>query len=191
MSLFSALLLLQTSSFAQKKTFVLQGEKGEKGDKGQVGNQGPKGDKGDKGEPGTNGVPVITVKGKSYSAVGTFAGAAKDNSGKAIKTHGLIQGGWSRVKALCETTYGKTAHMCTEEEVYRSIQLGVLGKFSGVKGSHWYATSKKGTNNCYDWTINTSSGTGGMSGAMGWFVNGDGSQATGRCETSFFIACCK
>lgn len=169
--------------------------RGEKGDKGPAGDKGPDGDKGKKGDRGDKGQPhdgVISANGKTYTSNGVFAGAAKDPSGKEIVTQGLIQGGWNKLKSLCEDSYGKTAHMCTEEEVYRSIQLGLLGKFSGLTGDgFWYATSKNGANNCYDWTINTSSGTGGFSGAMGWFVNTDGSNNPGRCEYKRRIACCK
>jgi hypothetical protein len=76
--------------------------------------------------------------------------------GSATATSGNL-GGWAAAKALCETTCGDArAHVCAEDEVVRSTQLGLsfTGRYSAAPNDceGWSSTSN--TSPC--WNCDTS-----------------------------------
>jgi hypothetical protein len=101
--------------------------------------------------------PVITKGGKQYSTFATFCGMTSATyDGKTV-------GGYAGAKSKCEAASScgnsPSAHMCTAEEMVRSVQLSV----PVTTADGWYATGVRawGGNNlaanddCEGWVYNT------------------------------------
>jgi hypothetical protein len=116
-----------------------------------------------------------------YSLGATYCGSTP-------ATNGQITGGYPGARALCQTACGGSpkAHMCTNEELVRTLQTSVASSIGG-----WYSTGTfvgaYGTGNpvadCSGWTTNST----GFYGAQ-WDV---GSASVSLCSLSQAILCCE
>ncbi len=113
--------------------------------------------------------------------------------------HGNM-GGWIGAQAKCRSKYGPTAHMCTGEEILRSLRDGVLHVKSFPPTAYvWFASA---SHNIYQENNKTYK----MTNCGGWWSKGTGTiqgmvlfQANGReigmrgtsCDKSYQIACCR
>jgi hypothetical protein len=130
------------------------------------------------------GHPVVTRGGQQWSLGAVYCGST-------AATNGQITGGYAGAKALCQTACASpSAHMCTGEELVRSVQVGV----GGVQG--WYASGVGGLNvnpggymetwgDCSGWTSSVSSNTNIIE-APSW----NSLPGSSACNASVPVLCC-
>lgn len=99
--------------------------------------------------------PVITRGGAAYSTAATTCGGLTPRSPNL--------GGWKSSKTLCESACASpSAHVCTEEDVLRSLALSTSLPFStGGENRFRFAAGSAQYNsaiNCVGWTTNAGSG---------------------------------
>jgi hypothetical protein len=127
--------------------------------------------------------PVVTINGKQWSV-----GAAL--CGQTAATQGLITGGYAGAKSLCQSACGgsASAHMCTTEELVRSVQAGM-----NITTNMWCAGG------VYASPITLQGVTSTLSDCAGWTSNAQGQSAlkwsnnapeADTCISSYPIACC-
>lgn len=178
------------------------GVEGPIGPQGPQGVQGPPGVAGIAGTPGPSAVNYTSPDGGvfSISTNAVFCGATSTTTGLFPTT--LVPGignvsGYRAAKVLCELRCAaNAAHMCTNEEVMRSAQLGVLpqgGIYWFAGGAYaYYSPQSAASNDCVGWTSNASTSFGAdiiidQSGPAGTIrVRPD----TSNCNASYAIACC-
>jgi hypothetical protein len=133
-------------------------------------------------------VRVLTANGVSFSVGATkYCGSTSSVNGAA--------GGYANIKAMCQAVSGcgpsASAHMCSGEEVARSLQLGVIPNSSVGQG--WYSSGVSAPtgvsgdvmNDCFGFTSNN--------GVWWGQVLGSGSaQAPVQepCSNPFPVLCC-
>lgn len=104
--------------------------------------------------------PVLARNGKQYSLNATYCG-------KTAPTNGQVTNGYAGAKSLCETVAAcgnsLSAHMCTNEEIGRSAQIGIpidTGWYSSAAFSFYPACSSgtcgsgQSTSDCNGWSSN-------------------------------------
>jgi hypothetical protein len=121
---------------------------------------------------------VYTVKGKTMS-VGTFCGVS------ANATTGSL-GGPAGVKSLCETTCpGRPdAHMCTNDEVARYVEVG--GTFPQDAWYMSFAYDGAQQNDCQGWTLGDAT----RNGRKILSSSSPPLPQYATCDTPFVVACC-
>jgi hypothetical protein len=138
-----------------------KGDPGPQGPMGDVGSPGARGAPGSVGPPGPSGVgsdagaprPILTKNGRQYSLDATYCGKTAETP--AAFNTGTFQG-YLAAKVLCEgvaaCNMSPSAHMCTSEEIVRSMQLGDSVEWG------WYSTGTHATfgvgatYDCHSWT---------------------------------------
>ncbi len=121
---------------------------------------------------------TISVSGKYCGQTAAVNGALTWSGG------GLTASGYMAAKKLCEgvtacATPDNLAHMCSGEEVARSMQIG-----SGFSGPAWYAPGISA--DCSGWTVGANTDS-------GWAAtpfNAGPNFTTRTCDTLLPIACC-
>jgi hypothetical protein len=126
------------------------------------------------------GHPVVTVGGSQFSVGAAYCGLSAPTTGQV--TSGMKQS-YAAAKALCETTCASpSAHMCTSEEIVRSMSAGVV---EPATKSSWYsagfAPSGSNTYDCSMWTGTTAFGP---LWAYGTTIE------LGGCSSAYPLACC-
>jgi hypothetical protein len=118
---------------------------------------------------------VVTINGKSYSVGATVY---KKVTGSTY--NGQQINGYSGAKSLCETAVGSpSAHMCSAEEVQRSLQAGLALQ------SGWYETATYAYANTVDiWDCGGWTGT--TLDAAWW----NGHPSIDACTTLHPLLCC-
>lgn len=133
--------------------------------------------------------PVLSKNGKQYSLAATYCG-------KTAPTNGQITNRYAGAKALCEAVpacgNSASAHMCTNEEMIRSTQLGLAidpGWYSVAEHSTWFGcsnyqcASSQNVTDCDGWSV-----TYGDYYGMVWQAGGYPRQVA--CNNSQPILCC-
>jgi hypothetical protein len=125
--------------------------------------------------------PTITVSGKKYSTQAVYCGYTP------AMVNGS-QGGYAGVKALCEAVpmcgSSPTAHVCTSEELARSVQLGL----QPARG--WYMSALWGWDGSVGLPITDCNGfTSSLHSVVGssWYSLG---VTADYCDASLSILCC-
>lgn len=132
-----------------------------------------------------NNLAVVTHGTKKYSRGAVYFGSTSSTNG-AIAAAGA--NGYAAAKALCQSVAGgsPTAHMCTGDELVRSVQLGI-----GIP-SGWYASGawqpNSANSSCQAWSSSANIDT-----APYWYVPSVG--ATGfpsatSCDKTAPVLCC-
>jgi hypothetical protein len=130
--------------------------------------------------------PVVVKNGKSYSLGATFVKATVGSPGKFQSG---ADTGYASAKSQCEAIVAsQTAHMCTSEELTRSLQLGVA-----VTADGWYAAgirtnnteNNKPVDDCRSWTSSDAQALGSF-----WLVSGGGYPGQSWCYDNRPILCC-
>jgi hypothetical protein len=78
-------------------------------------------------------------------------------------TTGQITGGYAGVKGLCETACTSTsAHMCTSDEIVRTVQVGVAAPAGWYSVGLWSynGISNAVDSDCTSWTSNSATANG-------------------------------
>jgi hypothetical protein len=130
---------------------------------------------------------TLRVGQKSYALGGVYKQATAD------PYNGLTVGGPTGAKAKCEAATGSAAaHMCTPEEMVRSLQLGVAPPaepgwiYTGSAAYFVPGGTGKTADDCSGWTASTSSALG-----MTWVGGGPPTFASPQaCNLTFKILCC-
>jgi hypothetical protein len=129
--------------------------------------------------------PVITRNGKQYSLGATYCGAT------TTTTDGQM-GGYTGAKALCEALpacgTSPTAHMCTSEELTRSMQLDMTtagGWYSGGIVALPLSNPDIATNDCGGWKSSGSI----MNGPV-WQGSPANAPSFAGCYLTFPVLCC-
>jgi hypothetical protein len=122
------------------------------------------------------GKAVITSGSKTYALNALYCG-------KTDMTYTGSLGGYAVAKGLCEQKCGASAHMCTSEDLVRSLSLGV------VVDTGWYSTGihsadTTGGNDCGGWQQNTS----GWQGMLWSSTTNYASYA--QCNVPAAVLCC-
>ena len=130
---------------------------------------------------------IVTKGGKQYSLGATYCGETP------ISVSGQITGGHAGAKSVCESLAAcgssPSAHMCTADEVIRSMAVGIAQPTTGgwySNGVRWYeAYHMWNGNDCQNWT----------SGASNWIGPVWGSDYTNGLDISLCsnprpILCC-
>lgn len=118
-----------------------------------------------------------------YSLGATYCGETAPADGTLSALSGS---GYAKARTACQAlgTCSATAHMCTGEELTRSVAIG------DVPGTGWYATAVYAqaagvaTRDCLGWKTNTSSDEGAI-----WDGN-NGPSGVAVCATSEAVLCC-
>jgi hypothetical protein len=128
--------------------------------------------------------PVVTRKGRQYSLGATFCGVT------ATPTSGAIFNGYLGAKTSCEGTSAcgnsPSAHMCSAEEVVRSMAVGIAPPTTPAWYSAGFLSGGGGALfDCAGWT--TASGA-----SYGWIWPNVSLTALGydSCGAQHVIACC-
>lgn len=134
--------------------------------------------------------PTISRNGKQYSLGATYCG-------KTATTNGQITNGYAGAKGLCEAVAAcgnsPSAHMCTNEEINRSAQMGIAidtgwytsAAFTSYPGcSSGTCGSTQSTSDCNGWTSNN-----GAEYALTWNTGGRVLYYL-PCTTSQPVLCC-
>ncbi len=137
-----------------------------------------------------NAITVVTNGSVSYSVGATkYCGTGPTNTTGAISYDGAT--GYAGAKAMCQASTGcgssPTAHMCSSEEIARSLQLGI----NPAPGS-WYATAIASITpytgippmvDCQGFTNSTTS-------QYGVIWGGSGAPGSDTCNASLPVLCC-
>jgi len=110
--------------------------------------------------------------------------------------------GWLGAKAKCAAAYGATAHMCTSEEILRSLQLNILNtnKFPSIRSKYWFASSShniyKPSSGKFLYGISCEGWTNNRSDYLGMVVRVDPKKSIVymeemTCQERLKIACCQ
>ncbi len=108
--------------------------------------------------------------------------------GEAGPTTGDIANEWTGVKALCEAACGTdTAHMCSLEELVRSVSVGNVvasGWFLGAQMTEGTSFPLLTNQSCVGWSSASMTQLGHV------WQSPQGHPATSRCDTANAILCC-
>lgn len=128
---------------------------------------------------------IETRNGKKYSLGATFCGTT-------AATNGQITGGYAGAKSLCEALAAcgnsLSAHMCTGDEIVRSMAVGI----SPPTAVSWYSTgaylqlSTTSGDDCIGWTDVGSNGAVGPT----WGNGTGGNIAFRPCSNLLPVSCC-
>jgi len=185
------------------------GPKGDPGDPGRQGDLGVKGDIGATGPQGPPGPAIVTKTSPdggvfSISVNGTWCGTSP-TAIDGLFTPVIVPGagaviGYRSGKIACEgACQAGAAHMCSNEEITRSAQLGVIPvpatrTYYWIAGGAWayYSPTPAVQRDCLGWTTNSSTELGSIA-----IVDSAGAGGGERiyidnnwCNTTQKIACC-
>jgi hypothetical protein len=127
---------------------------------------------------------VVTHSGKKWSLGAVYCAATAN-------TTGLITNGYAGAKTQCETTCSSpSAHMCTSEEMVRTLQMAIpsvpTGWFSsGTFGEQVVSPGGYYINDCTAWTNNSGTNDG-----TAYQSSGSVGISLSSCSASQPILCC-
>ena len=122
--------------------------------------------------------PSVTVSGKSISLGAVYCGST------AAKYTGSQVGGYEGAKAKCEATCSSTtAHLCTREELMRSLAVGVAAVKTTQYSYSAGTPTTDNSNDCIGWTSDLGHAGLLFSGNIGLIPGSD-------CGTAYPLTCC-
>jgi hypothetical protein len=131
-------------------------------------------------------VPLKYVNDNFASIIG---GGSATFVGLTTSTYNGNQGGYESVNTLCSTEYADS-HVCSTQEIYNTINLGLMSSFPAGPVSFWLNSGPPGytanVNDCAGWKSSTADDYGAV-----WVISGTiFSSGIDKCLETRSFACC-
>lgn len=169
-----------------------QGPAGTQGAAGLTGPTGPQGATGAAGAVGPTGPSAATFGNASISVNGLYCGKSASPTTGNLQFNSLT--GYRAGKSICESACGSPlAHMCSAEEVTRSLQVGALTPYPTE--NIWYTSAVRidgasTINDCDGWQCGQAGRQPCSTETAPMLQNQDRLINAAACNNSYRIACC-